>query len=266
MMLCCAANVHKRECCGTVTSQRDPDRLFSDARLAALYDGFCAERPDFAFYLPLVMSARSVLDIGCGTGGLLKLARANGHDGLLCGIDPAAGMIAVARQRDDIDWLLGTLDDLDGARRFDLIVMTGHALLVFVEDDAIRAMLRAVRGALNDGGRFAFETRNPNARAWEGWTPQSASVATFPDGLAVRMVRELTRRVTGDTVSFRHVFTSPQWREPEVSHSTLRFLSRDRLSDFLAGVGLAVETQYGDWDGSPVSDTSPEIITLARIA
>ena len=36
------------------------DRLFSDPRLAELYDAFCAGRPDFGFYLPLVMSAKSV--------------------------------------------------------------------------------------------------------------------------------------------------------------------------------------------------------------
>ncbi|MEK8169819.1 winged helix-turn-helix transcriptional regulator [Streptomyces sp. M19] len=54
---------------------------------------------DFTFYLPLVMSARSVLDVGCGTGALLRGARENGHTGRLCGLDPAVGMLEVARTR-----------------------------------------------------------------------------------------------------------------------------------------------------------------------
>lgn len=46
------------------------DRLFSDTDLAALYDAWWprAQRKDFDFYLPLVMSAEAVLDAGCGTG------------------------------------------------------------------------------------------------------------------------------------------------------------------------------------------------------
>ncbi len=40
------------------------DRLFSEPILTELYDSFCAGREDFGFYLPLVMSAKSVLDVG----------------------------------------------------------------------------------------------------------------------------------------------------------------------------------------------------------
>ena len=75
---------------------RQPDRQFVESALASMYDAFCAGRPDFGFYLPLVMAAGSVLDIGCGTGELLRLARAAGHTGRLCGIDPAAAMLACA--------------------------------------------------------------------------------------------------------------------------------------------------------------------------
>jgi hypothetical protein len=32
----------------------------------------------------------------------------------------------------------------------------------------------------------------------------------------------------------------------------------------LADAGFAIEAQFGDWDRSPVTDTSPEIITIAR--
>lgn len=44
------------------------DRQFAGPALAALYDAVCPwqERGDFGFYLPLVMSAGSVLDVGCG--------------------------------------------------------------------------------------------------------------------------------------------------------------------------------------------------------
>ena len=152
------------------------DRLFSDASLAALYDRLCPreERSDFDFYMPFIMSAQSVLDVGCGTGTMLHEARQLGHTGRLCGLDPAPGMLAQARKRADIEWVLGDLASVDWKDEFDLIVMTGHAFQVLVGDDELRAGLTAIRSALTDNGRFAFETRNPAARAWERWRPENA--------------------------------------------------------------------------------------------
>ena len=48
-----------------------------------------------------------------------------------------------------------------------------------------------------------------------------------------------------------------------MSRSTLRFLDTDALSSFLDDAGLVVEEQFGDWDRSPLTATSPEIITIA---
>src|SRR6185436_15499862 len=114
------------------------DRLFAEPVLAVLYDDFCAlsERGDFTFYLPLVMSAASVLDVGCGTGALLRRARKRGHSGRLVGVDPAAAMLDVARARLDVEWVEGSVADVDGP--FDLVVMSGHAFQVFVTDDEVR--------------------------------------------------------------------------------------------------------------------------------
>lgn len=242
------------------------DRLFSDARLAALYDAFCprAQRQDFDFYLSMVMSARAVLDVGCGTGALLREARAVGHTGRLCGLDPAAGMLAQARGRADIEWVLGDLASVAWRDEFDLIVMTGHAFQTLVEDDELRAALAAARLALFEDGCFAFETRNPAARAWEQWTLENAVEVTDTEGAKARMVRQVVAPFDGRTVVFTHTFTSPAWDQPETSRSTLRFPEVGALAAFLAEAGLAIEAQFGDWDRSPLTDTAPEIITIAR--
>jgi len=242
------------------------DRLFSDADLAAVYDLFSPwqRRADFDFYLPLVMSARAVLDVGCGTGALLHRARERGHTGRLRGLDPAPGMLAQARKRSDIEWILGDLSSVKWNREFDLVVMSGHAFQVFVEDDELRRALAAIRLALTGGGRFAFETRNPLVREWEQWTPSNAAEVTDADGAVVRMAREVQNPVEGSLVSFTHTFTSPRWERPRVSRSTLRFLDSNSLAAFLSDAGLAIAEQFGDWDRSPLTGTSPEIITLAR--
>lgn len=243
-----------------------PDRYFADHRLAAWYDLFCPWCPDYDFYLSLVMAARSVLDVGCGTGTVLRRARELGHDGRLVGVDPAPGMLARARAREDVEWVAGTLDTMVGPAgwegAFDLVFMSGHAFQVFTTDDQVRANLAAARAALAPDGRFAFETRNPAARAWERWRAEYAREATDAHGVTARMETDLLS-VDGEFVEFTHTFSGP-WPEPEVSRSRLRFLDVPALDGFLAEAGLGTEARYGGFDRSPFDPgRSPEIITIA---
>jgi ubiquinone/menaquinone biosynthesis C-methylase UbiE len=242
------------------------EHQFTEDRLAALYDRFYPpeRRADFAFYLRLVLSARAVLDVGCGTGALLRLAREAGHTGRLCGLDPAEGMLNQARQRADIAWVQGDLASVGWDREFDLIVMTGHAFQEFVEDDEIRVALAAIRSALTDGGRFAFETRNPLDRAWERWATEYSGEVTDATGALVRCAYRVELPVAGSVVRSVSTFTSPGWDQPEVSRGALRFLDAATLAAFLASAGLVIEEQFGDWTGDPLTETSPEIITIAR--
>lgn len=243
------------------------EQKFTDDRLAALYDAFCpppTQRDDFAFYLPLVMSARAVLDVGCGTGALLRLAQESGHTGRLCGLDPAEGMLNQARRWSDIEWVHSDLSSVRWDREFDLVVMTGHAFQEFIEDDEIRAALAAIQSALTDGGHFAFETRNPLVRAWERWSERYSGEVTDPTGAVVRCAYHVEGPVVGGVVHSISTFSSPGWDHSEVSHGALRFLDSASLSSFLSGANLTIEEQFGDWDRHPLSDTSPEIITIAR--
>ncbi|WP_159943972.1 MULTISPECIES: class I SAM-dependent methyltransferase [unclassified Nocardiopsis] len=252
------------------------DRHFSEPDLAELYDYFSFWRcsPQDDFYLDLVMDARAVLDVGCGTGKLQRVARERGHTGRLVGLDPADAMLEVARRdRDDIEWITGDLvsgphgaeGDAPLTGGFDLVVMSGHAFQVFTTDEELRANLAAVRRVLTDDGRFVFETRNPGARGWEAWSPERVRTVEGPGGRGATCVHRLNA-VEGDLVTFTSDYVVEGWSRPRSSRSTLRFLDAAALNGFLEEAGLRVSAQYGYWDRSPLTAASEEIITFARPA
>ncbi len=71
--------------------------------------------------------------------------------------------------------------------------------------------------------------------------------------------------VEGDLVSFTETTDGGRWRR-QVDPGVLRFLGRPELDRFLAGAGLVVVECYGDWQRGPLTDTSPEIVVVARRA
>ncbi len=207
------------------------------------------------------LGARRVLDVGCGTGMLLHRAREAGHAGRLCGLDPDRAMLDRARTRTDIEWVHGDAASAAWDREFDLAVMASHAFQVFTGDDDLRASLRAIRAALVDGGRFAFETRHPAARSWEGW--DTSFEARNPDGDPATVTLQV-HEVVGEVVRISETLSGQWWPQPHTEHAALRFLDPEALAAFLHGAGFEVAEQFGDWDRGPVTAASEEIITIAR--
>jgi len=238
--------------------------MYSDEEAAALYDVLNPWGPSDDFYLALVMDARSVLDVGCGTGAMLHRARQAGHTGRLCGLDPDRANLGVAQRRTDIEWVTGTAASMAWESEFALAIMIGHAFQVLVSDDELRASLNAIRQALADGGRFAFETRNPLARAWESWNPGNAMDVVDPSGRPVRISYEV-ESVVDDVVTFTETTSAPDGIQLRVDRASLRFLGVDALAGFLSDAGFEIEAQYGGWFREPLDPASPEIITVASV-
>ncbi|MCM2575849.1 class I SAM-dependent methyltransferase [Streptomyces meridianus] len=242
---------------------------FTDADAAALYDLLNpwdpGRFPSDAFYDELVTAAGSVLDLGCGTGAMLHRARERRHTGRLVGLDPDRAALARARRRTDVEWVEGTAADACWDAEFDLATMVSHAFQCLVTDEDLRASLAAVRAALGPEGRFAFETRHPQARAWEDWNPSNATDVVAAGGRALRVWHEV-EDVTGDVVTFTETTAEAGGAVLRVDRTSLRFLDVPALDAFLTEAGFAVEARYGDWHSGPLTAASREIVTIARRA
>jgi SAM-dependent methyltransferase len=219
------------------------DAVFEERRLAEIYDPLDRDRGDLVPYVAMVeeFGARSVLDIGCGTGTFACLLAGQGLT--VTGVDPAAASVTVARTKphaDRVQWIVGDATSLPGLQ-VDLVTMTGNVAQVFVSDEAWTSTLRAASSALGPGGHLVFEARDPDREAWKEWTrPQTYRRVELPGvGLVETWVDLLD--VSPPLVAFRWTFVFEADGAVFRSDSTLRFRTRREINHSLAEAGFAVE-------------------------
>lgn len=219
---------------------REPDAIFASPRQAELYDALDGDRTDLDAYVAITeeVRARTVVDIGCGTGCLaVRLAEA-GMD--VTGVDPAAASLAVARAKpyaDRVTWVHGDATALRAMPlEVDLAVMTGNVAQVFVDDTDWSATLAAVASLVRPGGWFVFETRRPEARDWERWDVHPTEVL-LPDGRTAVVERTVTD-VALPLVTFSGATTIGG--EVLRSSSTLRFRTCEEVEGDLVRHGFLI--------------------------
>lgn len=223
-----------------------PDAIFAHPRLAEIYDIFDDDRSDLDAYVAVAAeltpgpAAAAVVDVGCGTGALAVRLAALGYR--VTGVDPAAASLAVARTKphaQTVTWIEGDATALPAPAAADLALMTGNVAQVFLTDEDWTGTLRAVAAALRPGGHFVFETRRPEARAWEEWALGSAPVVREVPGIGTVQEHRVSFSVDLPYVSFGGAYHFPDG-EIVNSQSTLRFRTREEVQASLDECGFDV--------------------------
>ncbi len=223
-----------------------PDEAFDEPRLAAIYDALDSDRSDLDAYLAMVeeFGARSVLDLGCGTGVLALLLAERGI--AVTGVDPSGASLEVARAKpgaERVVWIHGDASAIPSALTVDLVTMTANVAQVFLTDADWLATLAACRATLRNGGHLVFESRDAARRAWEEWTEErTRSTNDVPGvGRVTDWVQVTDVSDDGELVTFM----SPNIFEADgtviTSTSTLRFRSRDAIEKSLVASGFVVD-------------------------
>jgi ubiquinone/menaquinone biosynthesis C-methylase UbiE len=241
-----------------------PDAIFDDPRLAAIYDALDPDRSDLDAYVAIVeeIGARSVLDLGCGTGVFALMLADRGVD--VIGVDPAGASLDVARAKagsERVRWIHGDSSAIPASVSVDAVTMTANVAQVFLTDADWLATLAAVRRVLRPGGWLIFESRDPARRAWDEWTEERTRSTTQIPGVGA--VTDWVEVTEVDEERGLVSFESPNVFEADgtviTARSTLRFRSREQLEASLRQSGFEV-VEVRDAPDRP----GRELVFLAR--
>ncbi len=241
---------------------------FYDTVYAQVRDGV-----DNEYYLARMTGAGGpVLEIGAGTGRLLREALRRGVDAWGIDVNPSmvercrAQLPPAARERvsvaDAVSMRLG--------RRFALVAAPFRVLShVAATEDQLR-LLDAVHEHLVPGGTFVFDLYVPNLKLlldgmaetcdFDGeWSP-GRRLRRFVSSAPADLARQTNR------VTMRFV-----WDEADGEHRgdwvfEMRFFFRFEIEHLVACSKLRLDSLHGDFEGGPLAAGSREYVVVCRRA
>lgn len=249
--------------------------------LAELYDYTSRARPeDVEFYASVARGARHVLELGCGTGRVLIPLAEKGLR--MTGLDVSPHMLGRCRRK--VEALPAAVQarvtlaegDMAGFRipdgRFDCVLVPFRAFQHLQTLDEQMGCLGSVSEHLESGGRLVIDVFQPDFAYL--FDPKVAEEredvpeTVLPDGRAVRRTSRLAavhRAAQLNEVELIFYVRYPDGGDERLVQAfPMRYFFRYEVEHLLARCGFALETVYGDFDGSPLSDASPEMIFVAR--
>jgi SAM-dependent methyltransferase len=157
----------------------------------------------------------SLLDVGCGYGGLLAFATQQGYELDYTGVDIVPDMIEHARRLNPGAYILGDALDHDFGRRFDYVVCGGSILTIKLKASILdmnrfsARLIRRMFDIADVGIAFEMMTNQVNFMAENSYYRSPVEVMAF-------CLSELSSKVIVDHAYERYAFTTYVFRETAI--------------------------------------------------
>jgi len=249
--------------------------------IGLLYDNVSLyrARPDVDFYVEEAQASDgNVLELGSGTGRILIPVARLGKE--ITGVEASPRMLAQCRTRLDQEppevrqnatLVRADMRDFDLDTRFSLVMIPFRPLqhLIAVSDQI--ATLQAIHRRLGPRGRLIFDVFNPKIqRLIEDRTAEQEDTAevALPDNRSFRRTGRVAAVHIDDQYSevelIYYVRGADGSTQRLVHGFLMRWYWRYELEHLLARCNFRVKAVFGDFNRSPLTDESPEMIFITE--
>ena len=232
------------------------------------------------FYVDLARSSGGpVLEIGAGTGRIAIPTAQAGVD--VVGVDLNEPMLARARANlresgessGSVELVHADMRDFDLGRTFPLVTIPARTLLLSTTAEGQQRTLERAAAHLAPGGALALNVfvPDPDLLADDSEEPFESGMAVHPEtGRRCRLLalnRFDTFAQTNDGLQIVEELdeSGSVIRRIELAVE-IRYVYPSELFEMLSEAGLAVSEAYGDFDRSPFTESSAELVVVASHA
>ncbi|RSK27623.1 class I SAM-dependent methyltransferase [Bacillus sp. HMF5848] len=223
-----------------------------------LYDVNITDTSDFFFYTQLAKEKNGkVLDIGCGTGRILKNLFESGYKDLV-GMDISKDMLLMAQEKLGDDGLtpklvVGDMRDFSLNEVFSLIIIPNCSMIYIYNDEDRKKVFHSVFKHLDVGGVFAFDfdaevVPQGETRPWissQAIHPKTGEVVLST--VQIKGIHQNLRLM--NMINYRYI--SAQDAKISVNTSFEATCDPDKMKDLLENEGFTLRGFYSDYNFSP---------------
>lgn len=209
-----------------------------------------------------------ILELCCGTGRIAIPLAARGYE--IVGVDFAPLMLKSAREKialgKDLDITLVKSDirRLRLRRKFPLVILPFNALQDFYTHQDIDKVFQTVIAHLRRGGHFLLDVLNYDLAALGRGIPEYQPKFSFSmeDGRKV----EIAQKMSYDAVKQCNRIMRRVDIDGNVSehHLDQRVFFPEEIKSWLTHTGFRISKCFGDFNGSPLTASSPKQIFICR--